>query len=86
MSVASQGEGLLLAVTMREGAGEAERDQVTGAVERAAWEVSQQQAGFPVDVTFAEQDGGDWLDQQVAAVGTPSTGAASPARSPRAGP
>src|SRR5215469_2664127 len=71
LAVRSSGEGLLVAVTLDDPADAVTRDQVVGAVERAAWEVEASQAAFPIDVTFPGEREGDSIDGQIAAVGTP---------------
>jgi len=71
LAVRSAGEGLLVAVTLDDPADAATRDQVVGAVERAAWEVEPDQAAFPIDVTFPGVREADRIDGRIAAVGTP---------------
>jgi hypothetical protein len=71
LTVRSAGEGLLVAVTLDDPADAVARDQVVGAVERAAWEVEPSQAAFPIDVTFPGEREGDSIDGRIAAVGTP---------------
>lgn len=71
LAVRSAGEGLLVAVTLDDPADAVSRDQVVGAVERAAWEVDPDQAAFPIDVTFPGEGEGDRIDGRIAAVGTP---------------
>jgi hypothetical protein len=71
LAVRSAGEGLLVAVTLDDPADTVARDQVVGAVERAAWEVEPSQAAFPIDVTFPDEREGDSIDGRIAAVGTP---------------
>src|SRR5215471_8410487 len=71
LAVRSAGEGLLVAVTLDDPADAATRDQVVGAVERAAWEVEPDQAAFPIDVTFPGEREADRIDGRIAAVGTP---------------
>jgi hypothetical protein len=71
LAVRSAGEGLLVAVTLDDPADVVTRDQVVGAVERAAWEVEPDQAAFPIDVTFPGEREADRIDGQIAAVGTP---------------
>ena len=71
LAVRSAGEGLLVAVTLDDPADAVARDQVVGAVERAAWEVEPSQAAFPIDVTFPDERESDSIDGRIAAVGTP---------------
>jgi hypothetical protein len=71
LAVRPAGEGLLVAVTLDDPADAIARDQVVGAVERAAWEVEASQAAFPIDVTFPDERERDSIDGQIAAVGTP---------------
>jgi hypothetical protein len=71
LAVRPAGEGLLVAVTLDDPADAMARDQVVGAVERAAWEVEASQAAFPIDVTFPDEREGDSIDGRIAAVGTP---------------
>lgn len=71
LAVRSAGEGLLVAVTLDDPADVVTRDQVVGAVERAAWEVEPDQAAFPIDVTFPGEREADRIDGRIAAVGTP---------------
>jgi hypothetical protein len=71
LAVRSAGEGLLVAVTLDDPADAGTRDQVVGAVERAAWEVEPDQAAFPIDVTFPDEREADRIDGRIAAVGTP---------------
>jgi hypothetical protein len=71
LAVRPAGEGLLVAVALDDPADAMARDQVVGAVERAAWEVEASQAAFPIDVTFPDEREGDSIDGQIAAVGTP---------------
>jgi hypothetical protein len=71
LAVRSAGEGLLVAVTLDDPSNAVTRDQVVGAVERAAWEVEPSQAAFPIDVTFPDEREGDIIDGRIAAVGTP---------------
>lgn len=71
LAVRPAGEGLLVAVTLDDPADAVARDQVVGAVERAAWEVEPSQAAFPIDVTFPDEREGDSIDGRIAAVGTP---------------
>jgi hypothetical protein len=71
LAVRPAGEGLLVAVTLDDPADAMARDQVVGAVERAAWEVEASQAAFPIDVTFPGEREGDSIDGEIAAVGTP---------------
>jgi hypothetical protein len=71
LAVRSAGEGLLVAVTLDDPADAMTRDQVVGAVERAAWEIEPDQAAFPIDVTFPDEREADHIDGRIAAVGTP---------------
>jgi hypothetical protein len=71
LAVRSAGEGLLVAVTLDDPADAGTRDQVVGAVERAAWEVEPDQAAFAIDVTFPDEREADRIDGRIAAVGTP---------------
>lgn len=71
LAVRSAGEGLLVAVTLDDPTDTVTRDQVVGAVERAAWEVEPSQAAFPIDVTFPDEREADSIDSRIAAVGTP---------------
>ena len=71
LAVRSAGEGLLVAVTLDDPADAVTRDQVVGAVERAAWEVEPDEAAFPIDVTFPGEREADRIDGRIAAVGTP---------------
>ena len=71
LAVRSGAEGLLVAVTLDDPADAVTRDQVVGAVERAAWEVEPSQAAFPIDVTFPEEREADSIDGRIVAVGTP---------------
>jgi hypothetical protein len=70
LSVQLAGEGLLVAVTLDDPSDAATRDQVVGAVERAAWEIEADEAAFPIDVTFPGERAPDRIDEQIAAVGT----------------
>jgi hypothetical protein len=69
LSVQFAGEGLLISATLDDPADARVQDLVAGAVERAAWEAASQDAGFPIDITFAGQ--GDDLDESVSAVASP---------------
>jgi hypothetical protein len=71
LSVEFAGEGLLVAVTLDDPADAAAREQVVGAVERAAWEVEPDEAAFAIDVTFPGERAPDRIDEQISAVGTP---------------
>jgi SseB protein N-terminal domain len=71
LSVEFAGEGLLVAVTLDDPADAAARDQVVGAVERAAWQVEPDEAAFAIDVTFPGERAPDRIDEQISAVGTP---------------
>jgi hypothetical protein len=70
LSVRSVGEGLLVAVTLDDPTDASVRDTVLGVVERAAWQVPPQDAGFPIDVTFPGETEPDQIDERVAASGT----------------
>ena len=70
LSVAFAGEGLLVSVTLDDPADASVRDIVAGAVERAAWQASPQDAGFPIDVTFPGESEPDQIDERIAAYAT----------------
>jgi len=70
LTVQFAGEGLLVSVSLDDPADATARDLVLGAVERAAWEVEPQQAGFPIDVTFPGEREPDRIDDLIAAAGT----------------
>lgn len=71
VSVRFGGEGLLICVTLDDPADSAARDAVVGAVERAAWQASAQDAGFAIDVTFPGEYEPDHIDESIAAFATP---------------
>lgn len=71
LSVEFAGEGLLVSVTLDDPADASVRDIVAGAIERAAWQASPQDAGFPIDVTFPGESEPDHIDERVAAFATP---------------
>jgi hypothetical protein len=71
LAVDFAGEGLLISVTLDDPADADVRDLVLGAVERAAWEVEPQQAGFPIDVTFPGENQPDRIDELIATHATP---------------
>jgi len=71
LSVEFAGEGLLISVTLDDPADAGVRDIVAGAIERAAWQASPQDAEFPIDVTFPGENEPDHLDERIAAFGTP---------------
>jgi SseB protein N-terminal domain len=70
LTVRFAGEGLLVSVTLDDPADATVRDLVIGAVERAAWEVTPEEAGFPIDVTFPGERQPDRLDELIAAAAT----------------
>jgi SseB protein N-terminal domain len=71
LSVEFAGEGLLISVTLDDPADADVRDIVAGAIERAAWQASPQDAEFPIDVTFPGENERDHIDERIAAFGTP---------------
>ena len=71
LSVEFAGEGLLISVTLDDPADAGVRDIVAGAIERAAWQASPQDAGFPIDVTFPGESEPDHIDERIAAFATP---------------
>jgi SseB protein N-terminal domain len=71
LTVQFAGEGLLVSVSLDDPADAAARDLVIGTVERAAWEVEPQQAGFPIDITFPGERQPDRIDDLIAAAATP---------------
>jgi hypothetical protein len=71
LSVEFAGEGLLISVTLDDPADADVRDIVAGAIERAAWQASPQDAEFPIDVTFPGENEPDHIDERIAAFGTP---------------
>jgi SseB protein N-terminal domain len=71
LSVEFAGEGLLISVTLDDPADAGVRDIVAGAIERAAWQASPQDAGFPIDVTFPGEREPDHIDERVTALATP---------------
>jgi type III secretion system (T3SS) SseB-like protein len=71
LSVELAGEGLLIAVTLDDPSDTGVQDLVVGAIERAAWEATPEDAAFPIDVTFLGSGERDHLDDGVASVGSP---------------
>ncbi len=71
LSVEFAGEGLLISVTLDDPADAGVRDIVAGAIERAAWQASPQDAGFPIDVTFPGEREPDHIDERIDAFATP---------------
>jgi hypothetical protein len=71
LSVQFAGEGLLISVTLDDPAEAAARDLAVGAIERAAWQTSAQDAGFPIDVTFPGESEPDHIDEWIGAFATP---------------
>jgi hypothetical protein len=70
LSVEFAGEGLLISVTLDDPADADVRDIAAGAIERAAWQASPQDAEFPIDVTFPGENEPDHIDERIAAFGT----------------
>jgi hypothetical protein len=71
LSVQFAGEGLLISVTLDDPADAAARDLAAGAIERAAWQAADQDAGFPIDVTFPGESEPDHIDELISDFATP---------------
>jgi SseB protein N-terminal domain len=71
LSVEFAGEGLLISVALDDPADADVRDIVAGAIERAAWQASPDDAAFPIDVTFPGENEPDHIDERIAAFATP---------------
>lgn len=69
LSVAGEGEGLIISVMLRDPDSEAAHLEVLGAIERAVSAVPAQ--GFPIDVTFPGEGGPDELEEWIAAQAEP---------------
>jgi hypothetical protein len=69
LSVAGEGEGLIISVMLRDPDSEAAHVQVLGAIERAVGAVPAQ--GFPIDVTFPGEGDPDEFDEWIAARAEP---------------
>lgn len=70
LSVPGQGEGLIILIDLDNPGNEAAQDAAADAVQRAAVLVAED-AGFPIDVTFAGDAEPDPVAESVAASGAP---------------
>lgn len=69
LSVAGQGEGLVIAVTLDDPASETAHEEVLDAIERAVGTVPE--TGFPIDVTFPGEGEPDQVDAWISASAEP---------------
>jgi hypothetical protein len=70
LSVQFAGEGLLFSVTLDDPADATARDDVVGALERAA-AAARPQASYPIDVTFPGEGAPDHIDRWIATAARP---------------
>jgi hypothetical protein len=69
LSVAGQGEGLVISVTLHDPCSQAAHGQVISAIERAVGALPE--PGFPIDVTFPGETGADQVDEWISAHAEP---------------